>query len=137
MNCFKCNNMLTPVQGDSEQSYDSVMFYSHGTYGSRVFDPMDGTYLLINICDRCLKRPRQDVIVVGRDRRPVIIEGHGQCGWEHIDRPTIPWTPDLSGFDQDDCVTFSTVEEALPYETNHRITWNVRPSVFLKETLDK
>jgi hypothetical protein len=41
---------------DISQPYDGLAFQSQGHYGSTVFDPMDGTYLEINICDECLLR---------------------------------------------------------------------------------
>ena len=42
--------------GDINQPYGGLAFQSEGHYGSTVFDPMDGTYLEVNICDECLLR---------------------------------------------------------------------------------
>jgi hypothetical protein len=33
---------------------DGVVFHARGNYGSTVFDPLDGTYLEVLICDDCL-----------------------------------------------------------------------------------
>lgn len=42
---------------------DGVAFQSYGNYGSRVFDPMDGTFLEIYVCDDCLLQAREAQIV--------------------------------------------------------------------------
>jgi hypothetical protein len=45
VDCTECDN----------QPLDGVEFTSLGHYGSTVFDPMDGSRLVINVCDACLK----------------------------------------------------------------------------------
>lgn len=62
--CFKCSEDLRPVFEGSgvNQPYKGVCFFTHGQYGSTVFDEMDGSKLEINICDRCLIKGRADVL---------------------------------------------------------------------------
>jgi hypothetical protein len=56
--CIVCNKALEPAMEDADinQPYGGLAFQSEGHYGSTVFDPMDDTYLEINICDECLLR---------------------------------------------------------------------------------
>ena len=44
---------MPPVEG-YVQPADANTLTGHGTYGSRVFDSFDGTYVAANVCDRCL-----------------------------------------------------------------------------------
>lgn len=52
MNCFKCEKDLQSL--DTYQPDRAVTFAAEGQYGSTVFDPMDGSFLEIDICDDCL-----------------------------------------------------------------------------------
>lgn len=57
LNCIVCNKELEPAFPppiEHNQPYGGTSFTSRGHYGSTVWDPMDGTYLEINICDECL-----------------------------------------------------------------------------------
>lgn len=51
--CLICGKALEAVREGSRQPHGST-FTTRGQYGSAVFDPMDGTYLAVNICDPCL-----------------------------------------------------------------------------------
>ena len=45
--------------GDSEievHPMDGLQFRTYGHYGSTIFDPMDGTFLDIAICDPCIMK---------------------------------------------------------------------------------
>jgi hypothetical protein len=57
--CAICNDDLANPFDTANQPSGGVEFTTPGHYGSAVFDPMDGTYLAINICDRCLGAMRQ------------------------------------------------------------------------------
>ena len=35
---------------------DGLHFRTYGHYGSTIFDPMDGTYLDVAICDECIMK---------------------------------------------------------------------------------
>lgn len=129
--CVICGKWLRNVMPDytTNQPSEGTSFWTHGNYGSTVFDPMDGTFIEVNICDECLVRAgEQERVLAGRDRRPVYIEGWGICGHERVDRALVPWTKNLASYDENDCVRFDSVEEAMPYENDRRIMWTVKPS---------
>lgn len=41
---------------ENNQPYKATAFHTRGHYGSTFFDPMDGSFLEINICDECLNK---------------------------------------------------------------------------------
>ena len=55
----------------SNQPYKATTFLSRGHYGSTFFDPMDGTYIEINVCDVCLERAKSDKKIVHYDGKKV------------------------------------------------------------------
>lgn len=61
--CFICGKHFEHI-GSENQPSGGIEFTSYGHYGTTVFDPMDGTRAIINLCDRCLKEGmgRGDVI---------------------------------------------------------------------------
>jgi hypothetical protein len=77
--CFKCGQALENATRTSDglamnqnQPSEGLAFTSHGAYGGTVFDPMDGHYLLINICDLCLLKAIPDgIIAIGKDYRNI------------------------------------------------------------------
>ena len=54
--CFVCQKPLQNVESSSaiNQPMRGTEFISYGHYGSTIFDPMDGTILVMNVCDPCL-----------------------------------------------------------------------------------
>ena len=60
-NCIVCDTEVEnwdEAYPDNESQIHPIggtMFHTYGHYGSTVFDPMDGWYLLIVVCDECLK----------------------------------------------------------------------------------
>lgn len=68
--CFKCGKELASVFRDigdaSTMPNDAVIFTAQGNYGSTVFDPFDGSFLEINICDSCLVAGRANVYAGSR-----------------------------------------------------------------------
>lgn len=52
--CIICQKKLDNIDDSGNQPDEGLAFTSFGHYGSRVFDPMDGTWLEVNVCDRCL-----------------------------------------------------------------------------------
>jgi hypothetical protein len=125
--CIVCNKKLRNVLVDAEnQPYQGTAFQTHGHYGSTVFDPMDGQYLEINVCDECLMK-HADRVLMGRDRRMVICEG-SVVGYEHVNRPLLPWNPDLTDTDHDDVVhvwpnEVGADEITYTHEGRQRIVW--------------
>src|SRR5688500_10712974 len=57
LECIACGHRL----GDScpgfvgNQPLGGTAFFSYGHYGSTAFDPMDGQFLELNVCDPCLR----------------------------------------------------------------------------------
>ena len=53
--CIVCEQPLQDIgSGDANHANDANEFSTYGQYGSTVFDPMDGSRLAINVCDKCL-----------------------------------------------------------------------------------
>lgn len=71
--CIVCDADLAdafpdPPQGN--QPSDGVEFVARGAYGSTIFDPMDGTKLIVNICDTCIGKAAKDGVVRQRIAQP-------------------------------------------------------------------
>lgn len=63
--CIVCDRILEEAIPDSiNQPYKATTFSTKGHYGSTFFDPMDGSYLEINVCDVCLERAKSDEKIV-------------------------------------------------------------------------
>lgn len=55
LHCIACPATMQNVMGEKgHQPIDGLSFHTHGHYGSAVFDPMDGSYIQIAVCDACL-----------------------------------------------------------------------------------
>jgi hypothetical protein len=56
--CIVCKKELRDLSSDTGEDsvhpVDGLHFRTYGHYGSTVFDPMDGTYLDIVVCDECI-----------------------------------------------------------------------------------
>lgn len=63
--CLKCGNSLGNLGGKQRgfQPNDGLAFLTRGHYGTTYFDPMDGSYLEIVICDRCIEVAENSGIV--------------------------------------------------------------------------
>ncbi len=70
LSCAVCGSDLKNVyDGAVNQPSEGVTFRARGQYGSTVFDPMDGSFLEINVCDPCVRGLAQGGLVLhGRDR---------------------------------------------------------------------
>jgi hypothetical protein len=53
--CIVCDKKLKSLYGPNQPD-NGLEFTTQGHYGTTVFDPMDGSYLAINVCDDCLKK---------------------------------------------------------------------------------
>lgn len=85
MKCIVCRKDLKNLPtGEDNHPSDGVAFQSHGNYGSTVFDPMDGTYLEINICDPCLSQAGMEGNVMMGFPQPAPPRG-ALCGWPLIE----------------------------------------------------
>ena len=64
--CIICRKRLMHVEhieGIGNQPDDGVVCYTHGNYGSTVFDEVAGHYLEFNICDECLVKAREQRLI--------------------------------------------------------------------------
>lgn len=52
--CFCCGEELVNLDHRGNQPMGGLEMTSPGHYGCSVFDPMNATCLVINICDQCL-----------------------------------------------------------------------------------
>ncbi len=68
--CFVCGEHLTEVDEEGiNQPHGAQTFVSGGHYGATLFDPMDGSWLELNICDECIKvNAARGRILVGSPR---------------------------------------------------------------------
>ena len=77
--CIVCKKQLEQMDSGSENHADDANeFRAVGQYGSTVFDPMDGSYVAVNVCDGCLK---------SAGRSGMVLTG------QHGGQPSRPWTP--------------------------------------------
>lgn len=51
--CFVCGEELDNI-AEPNQPMGGTEFKTYGHYGSGVFDPMDGSRIIVNICNTCL-----------------------------------------------------------------------------------
>lgn len=58
--CIVCGAVLENLVDDGNHPLEGLAFVTEGHYGSTEFDPMDGTALIVNICDSCLERERKE-----------------------------------------------------------------------------
>jgi len=70
--CIVCDSALLNIQEDrcGNQPSGGLAFFSTGHYGCTLFDPMDGTGLEINVCDKCL--------AIAKAKRSVLIAENSQ-----------------------------------------------------------
>lgn len=76
--CILCGRKPTPVfdapMSNDEpnwQPYGATAFTSHGQYGSTVFDEMGREYLMVNICDLCMRiKAQENVIALAHKLKP-------------------------------------------------------------------
>jgi len=81
--CIRCDRPLEPALEDAEnQPYGGTEFVSYGHYGSS-YDPMDGTAIVINICDSCLyARSKENAVL---ERRQQQVEVHHSYNFFQLD----------------------------------------------------
>lgn len=92
--CIVCGTILPNVDDTAtNQPSEGTAFESEGHYGSTAFDPMDGSYIEITVCDQCLTAARESGRVLwSRTRKLVVCDGM-VVGWcKTPNRPLLPWT---------------------------------------------
>ena len=103
--CIVCGNALPNVSDDAtNQPSGGTAFMTHGHYGSTAFDPMDGNFLELNVCDGCLESAgRAGRVLLGRDSKPVVAHVGPDAlrhmpvliGYVKVQREPVPWHPGL------------------------------------------
>lgn len=63
VDCIACSKTMESVlpEGRGIQPLGGLAFCSHGHYGSSYFDPMDGSFIEIAVCDECLSKTARGV----------------------------------------------------------------------------
>ncbi|SKD94093.1 Uncharacterised protein [Mycobacteroides abscessus subsp. massiliense] len=69
--CFKCGKTLLTVLNEVNQPLEGTEFRTYGHYGSTFWDSFDGTELLLNICDVCLREHANRLATQGKPRKQV------------------------------------------------------------------
>lgn len=89
--CIICKKQIKPLyEGEHTPEY-ATTFHTSGHDGSGLFDPMDGSFLQINICDNCLAAAaEQDLVLVGQSSVPLMNRlsvdfGVDECGEEFVE----------------------------------------------------
>jgi len=121
--CLICGKVLYREFDDEGQPRDGVVCHTHGNYGSRVFDDLHGEYLSFNICDDCLRQEHPRIFIC-QGSIPVWAEsgsGFGVCGAYPVDRPYVPWRPDMEPSDERFTVD---VDEIIKQTYPKSIRWN-------------
>lgn len=71
--CIVCGFQPKEAIPDSNnQPYKATTFMTQGRYGSTFFDPMDDSYIEINVCDSCLEKAKTDKKIVHYDGKKVV-----------------------------------------------------------------
>ena len=95
--CIVCDQPIEGVNNGPDytgnQPYGGTTFMGDGQYGSTIFDPMDGSYLQLNVCDPCLRK-KAAAIKVCRAQRLVTLGRMGIIGCERIPYESKSWDPD-------------------------------------------
>lgn len=55
VHCVRCDKELKNIVTQGHQPCDGLAFHTYGHYGSTYFDPMNGSYLQLTICDECVE----------------------------------------------------------------------------------
>lgn len=101
--CVVCGEKLedADVLADN-QPYGGTTFISHGQYGSTAYDPMDGRYIELNLCDPCLRTAAdKGWVLERRARKPVVCKGI-TIGWlKTPQREYVQWDGRGSGDPED------------------------------------
>jgi|ERR1700729_615421 len=133
LSCIRCDKALENVFDEVEnQPGDGLAFTSAGHYGSTEFDPMDGSYIELNVCDKCLIELRNEGrVLYGRKSKRVLFEGT-IVGFVKIYRELTPWRGDEEEGDLGDDAPLNVDREDLERpELLPEITWSHPPQMLL------
>jgi len=93
--CVVCDREIENMDDSYINSpYAATAFETQGHYGSTIFDPMNGTYLELNICDPCIRRlAGERKILLGQARKRVLSDNNLFVGWLPVRREMTVWQP--------------------------------------------
>jgi len=119
--CLRELRNIDYVSAGGNQPDNATEFYSEGHYGSTTFDPMDGTEIVVNICDNCIRdRVANPLNPVGYRQVYVPIRCMGfYVGRQYVDSQMVPFTLQEESGDDVVEVTPDQLGEAL----NARVWW--------------
>lgn len=145
--CVVCHQQLKNVDNSAaNQPDEGTAFMTYGHYGSTFFDPMDGSYLEVNICDPCLELlTAEKSIMFGRNKVRVICHNYPVgnqrmdvlVGWKKVDRELTTYNGEPDGDEVDIRVDYADVGEDediewlvsyVSYKTKVKVTNNERES---------
>jgi len=135
--CIVCDKHLENVDSDADnQPYKGTYFRSHGAYGSTAFDPMDGSFIEINVCDECLLKARdKGEVMYGREAKPVFFDGAIVGFIPTSGHPLTDWTGE-----EDSALFAKTPDDGLFLDVDDlrnagefpAIKWNITPEELLQ-----
>ena len=83
--CFACGQKLAHAFTDESYNHNQpsggIAFTSPGHYGTTFFDPSDNTTIEINICDTCLDRNKDKILVNCVNGEKFFNEHSDGCSW--------------------------------------------------------
>lgn len=72
VSCFCCNKEFRPATPEAPDEInhpqDGTVFIAWGNYGSTVHDPVESSFLEINVCDECLVERADKVLIASLER---------------------------------------------------------------------
>lgn len=88
--CISCKKQMKNLQfGQGFQPIDGLAFSTRGHYGSGYFDPMDGSYLELCVCDECVE---------GLEKQGAVLRGEA------------PSSPSSGGLNMEELMSFEVIE---------------------------
>lgn len=124
--CIVCGKELDNVDREAVNQPHSGLaftFVTHGHYGGTVFDPMDGQFIEINVCDECLVTAGEEKkVLLNRDVRLVLCGGV-IVGHQKVKREYLQWKKGVDGGTdiEVDCLRVNENEVGTDIED---VTWH-------------
>ncbi len=109
------------INAAENQAYGGLAFTSYGQYGGTLFDPMDGTFIEVNICDDCLRiLSKRSLVLTGRSSRLVRVNG-SIWGSQKVRTPLKLW--DCDEHPEYEAVDFS-LDQVMRHANDPDFSWN-------------
>lgn len=139
--CIICGIKLYRENEDYiAQPRNGVVCSTHGNYGSTAYDPLDGTSLVFNICDPCLRMTRDNKMLFERRHAlPVKVQDRSEYrasiwGWKKFDGDFVLWTNEYDETDPPfETLTLAQVREVA---SDPNYTWNAGSTERLLEWVE-